>query len=61
MLQVLLAGEQTDDSVRLDSIAERTDGFSGSDLRHLCTAAAMRPLRHLLKSSSKAKPKRVCP
>ena len=53
-VQVMLVGEQMHEDLRLESIADRTDGYSGSDLRHLCTAAAMRPLRELLTSSGKS-------
>ena len=52
--QVLLANEQLNEDVSLTRIAERTGGFSGSDLRALCTAAAMRPVRELLEASGKS-------
>ena len=58
--QVMLAGEQMEEGLQLGGIADRTDGFSGSDLRHLCTAAAMRPLRELLTTSGKTKSKVTC-
>lgn len=35
-------------------IADNTEGFSGSDLRQLCTAAAMCSIRELMKATSKA-------
>lgn len=41
--------------VSISVIASATDGFSGSDLRQLCVAAAMRPVRQLLAASGKSK------
>lgn len=41
--------------VSISAIASATDGFSGSDLRQLCAAAAMRPVRELLAASGKSK------
>lgn len=38
----------------LSKLAEKTSRYSGSDLRALCTAAAMRPVRELLESSGKS-------
>lgn len=35
-------------------LAEKTEGFSGSDLRQLCTAAAMCGIRELMKATSQA-------
>ncbi len=52
--QVLLANEQLDEDVSLTRLAEKTSTFSGSDLRALCTAAAMRPVRELLEASGKS-------
>ena len=52
--QVLLANEQLDKDVCLTRLANKTSGFSGSDLRALCTAAAMRPVRNLLEASGKS-------
>ena len=52
--QVLLANEQLDEDVSLTRLADKTSTFSGSDLRALCTAAAMRPVRELLEASGKS-------
>ena len=52
--QVILAGERLAEDVDLGRVADRTDGFSGSDLRQVCTAAAMIPLRELLKATGKS-------
>ena len=52
--QVLLANEQLGKDVSLSRLAEKTGRFSGSDLRALCTAAAMRPVRELLEASGKS-------
>ena len=54
MSQVMLENETLDENVDLAHVASRTEGFSGSDLKAVCTAAAMRPLRELLKASGKS-------
>ncbi len=53
-MQVLLANEQLDPDVNLSKLADKTSMFSGSDLRALGTAAAMRPVRELLEASGKS-------
>ena len=53
-LQVILSGENTAEDVSTSKIADSTEGFSGSDLRQLCTAAAMCGIRELMKATSKA-------
>lgn len=53
-LQVILDGEELHPDVSIADIAATTDGFSGSDLRQLCVAAAMRPVRELLAASGKS-------
>ena len=53
-LQVILSGEATAEDVSTTKIADSTEGFSGSDLRQLCTAAAMCGIRELMKATSKA-------
>ena len=50
----MLAEENLAKDVELGRVADRTDGYSGSDLREVCTAAAMRPLRDLLKATGKS-------
>ncbi|KAK6155398.1 hypothetical protein DH2020_009646 [Rehmannia glutinosa] len=56
ILKVILAKEDLSGDVDFDSIAHMTDGFSGSDLKNLCVAAAYRPVREIVK-----KDKRKCP
>ncbi|WVF66730.1 hypothetical protein IAT40_001472 [Kwoniella sp. CBS 6097] len=41
ILQILLRDEQLAEDVDLDKLAKETDGFSGSDLKHLCVSAAL--------------------
>ena len=53
-MQVILSGEATAEGVSTTKIADNTEGFSGSDLRQLCTAAAMCGIRELMKATSKA-------
>ena len=47
MLAKFLDGRVSDDA-DLESYAQNTDGYSGSDLRLLCKEAAMRPVRRLV-------------
>jgi katanin p60 ATPase-containing subunit A1 len=46
MLQVYMEGRVQEEN--LASVAERTAGFSGADIRLLCKEAAMRPVRRLM-------------
>ncbi|KAG8384963.1 hypothetical protein BUALT_Bualt04G0172800 [Buddleja alternifolia] len=48
IIKVILAKEDLANDVDFDGIAHMTDGFSGSDLKNLCVAAAYRPLREIL-------------
>ncbi|PSC75359.1 ATPase family AAA domain-containing 1 [Micractinium conductrix] len=52
ILRIILADERLAGHVSVDRLAERTEGYSGSDLRQLCVAAAMRPVRAFLEHSS---------
>lgn len=54
ILEVVLGGERLGPDVDLQRLAERTDGYSGADLRQLCVQAAMRPVRALLEAESAA-------
>ncbi|KAF7650231.1 hypothetical protein LDENG_00129130 [Lucifuga dentata] len=45
ILRLILAGENLSNTINLKEIAERTDGYSGSDLRELCRDAAMYRVR----------------
>jgi SpoVK/Ycf46/Vps4 family AAA+-type ATPase len=50
----MVENESLADDVDLEKVAAGCEGFSGSDLRQLCTAAAMRPVRDLLAASGKS-------
>ena len=54
VLRVILAGERLAPDVSLARLAEETEGFSGSDLRQLCTQAAMRPVREFMEAEGKS-------
>ncbi|KAG8809356.1 hypothetical protein FRC17_003481 [Serendipita sp. 399] len=41
ILRILLAGESLGEDINIQTIAKRTESFSGSDLKHLCVAAAL--------------------
>lgn len=49
ILQVILKDEEVDPGLDMEEIAGMTEGFSGSDLKNFCVAAAYRPIRELLK------------
>ena len=53
-LQVILMGQDLAKDVSISKLAEKTDGFSGSDLRQLCTTAAMHTIRDLLAATGKS-------
>uniref|UniRef100_A0A7N0RBR6 AAA+ ATPase domain-containing protein n=1 Tax=Kalanchoe fedtschenkoi TaxID=63787 RepID=A0A7N0RBR6_KALFE len=48
ILRTLLAKEKVDD-LDYKELAAMTEGYSGSDLKNLCTTAAYRPVRELIK------------
>ncbi|CAN0910417.1 Outer mitochondrial transmembrane helix translocase [Linum grandiflorum] len=48
ILKTLLAKEKVDERLDFKEVANLTDGFSGSDLKNLCTTAAYRPVRELI-------------
>ncbi|XP_068594731.1 outer mitochondrial transmembrane helix translocase [Brachionichthys hirsutus] len=45
ILRLILAGENMSNAINLKEIAEKTEGYSGSDLRELCRDAAMYRVR----------------
>ncbi|XP_034398131.1 ATPase family AAA domain-containing protein 1-A [Cyclopterus lumpus] len=45
ILRLILTGESLSNAINLKEIAEKTDGYSGSDLRELCRDAAMYRVR----------------
>ncbi|KAM7416398.1 hypothetical protein PAMA_018455 [Pampus argenteus] len=45
ILKLILAGENLSNAINLKEIAEKTDSYSGSDLRELCRDAAMYRVR----------------
>lgn len=48
ILRTLLAKEKIEKELDFKEIATMTEGYSGSDLKNLCTTAAYRPVRELI-------------
>ncbi|XP_027916950.1 uncharacterized protein LOC114176194 isoform X2 [Vigna unguiculata] len=48
ILKTLLAKEKVDNELDLKELATMTEGYTGSDLKNLCTTAAYRPVRELI-------------
>ncbi|XAR61325.1 Adenosinetriphosphatase [Bertholletia excelsa] len=55
ILRVILAKEELSPDVDLEAVANMTDGYSGSDLKNLCVAAAHCPIREILEKEKKEK------
>ncbi|XP_023519528.1 uncharacterized protein LOC111782918 isoform X1 [Cucurbita pepo subsp. pepo] len=53
ILKVILAKEDLSPDFDFDSVASMTDGYSGSDLKNLCVAAAHRPIKEILEKEKK--------
>lgn len=49
ILKKLLAKEKVEEDLDYKELATMTEGFSGSDLKNLCTTAAYRPVRELIR------------
>ncbi|XP_058223805.1 uncharacterized protein LOC131333349 isoform X2 [Rhododendron vialii] len=49
ILRTLLAKEKVDQGLDVKELATMTEGYSGSDLKNLCTTAAYRPVRELIR------------
>nr|XP_043620257.1 uncharacterized protein LOC122592111 [Erigeron canadensis] len=55
ILRVILAKEELVPDIDLEAVANMTDGYSGSDLKNLCVAAAHYPIREILDKEKKEK------
>lgn len=53
ILKIFLAQENLGPNFELDELANTTEGYSGSDLKNLCIAAAYRPVQELLEEEKK--------
>ncbi|TVU11987.1 hypothetical protein EJB05_45601 [Eragrostis curvula] len=53
ILKILLAKENLESDFKFDELANATEGYSGSDLKNLCIAAAYRPVHELLEEENK--------
>jgi len=50
MFRTFLTSDIADSSIQYKAFAEKTEGYSGSDIRLVCKEAAMEPLRRLMTS-----------
>ncbi|KAJ3681380.1 hypothetical protein LUZ60_015869 [Juncus effusus] len=55
ILSVILAKEDLGPDLSFESVANMTEGYSGSDLKNLCITAAHCPIREILEKEKKAK------
>nr|GEU37864.1 uncharacterized AAA domain-containing protein C16E9.10c-like isoform X1 [Tanacetum cinerariifolium] len=55
ILKIFLAKENIEPGFDVHSLANATEGYSGSDLKNLCIAAAYRPVQELLDEEKKGK------
>eukprot|EP00850_Spirogloea_muscicola_P019036 SM000182S03926 [mRNA] locus=s182:30878:38394:- [translate_table: standard] len=55
ILNVILADEDLSPDFSIEELATSTDGYSGSDLKNLCTTAAYRRIREILDMEKKEK------
>lgn len=56
ILSCLLKDEAMDEEIVLRDIAQKTDGYSGSDLQNLCREAAYARVRELIKTEERGSP-----
>ncbi|KAL1362040.1 hypothetical protein HN51_010333 [Arachis hypogaea] len=52
ILRIFLAQENLDPNFEYDKLANLTEGYSGSDLKNLCVAAAYRPVQELIEEEN---------
>ncbi|XP_019451943.1 PREDICTED: uncharacterized protein LOC109354045 [Lupinus angustifolius] len=55
ILRIVLAQENLVPSFEYDKLAKLTEGYSGSDLKNLCIAAAYRPVQELIEEEKKVR------
>ncbi|TVU22963.1 hypothetical protein EJB05_32686 [Eragrostis curvula] len=53
IMRSLLSKEKVDEGLDFKELATMTEGYSGSDLKNLCTTAAYRPVRELIQRERK--------
>lgn len=53
ILKIVLAKESLESDFKYEELANATEGYSGSDLKNLCIAAAYRPVQELLEEEKK--------
>ncbi|CAI0414728.1 unnamed protein product [Linum tenue] len=58
IMKTLLSKEKVDERLDFKELAVLTEGYSGSDLKNLCTTAAYRPVRELIQQERKRDMKR---
>lgn len=51
ILSLMLAHTRLDPTLSMETLARRTDGLSGSDLRETCRNAAMAPVREVMREN----------
>ncbi|KAF6163203.1 hypothetical protein GIB67_025067 [Kingdonia uniflora] len=54
ILRIFLAKENLEPVFKYNELANVTEGYSGSDLKNLCIAAAYRPVQELLAEENKS-------
>lgn len=52
ILSIILAQENLEPKFSFEQLANETEGYSGSDLKNLCTAAAYRPVQEILENEN---------
>ncbi|CAN7029257.1 hypothetical protein BRARA_H00258 [Brassica rapa] len=53
ILKIFLTPENLESGFEFDKLAKETEGYSGSDLKNLCIAAAYRPVQEVLQEEQK--------
>lgn len=53
ILKIFLTPENLETGFEFEKLAKETEGYSGSDLKNLCIAAAYRPVQELLQEENK--------